>query len=184
MIDVAPDWVIVETQTSSEELVERGLRVAGYRVYVPRYRKSMSPHGQARRGPASMRPLFSRLVFAQDWRGWPELSISGARGLMRSSPGVARLVDADVALIMHRERAGEFDELRHPRGSGKYIRDDIIPGDEVDLELFGRRVMAVLTELTPGGKAVIEALLFDRMVRTEVDAETLRRVVPLAGAGR
>jgi len=181
---VLPDWVIVETKVASEEMVERGLRLAGYRAYVPRYRKLVTPHGSSRQSALTMRPLFTRLVFAQDWRGWPETSIiSGARGLMQARPGVARLADPDVALIMARERSGDFDDVRHPRRSGKYIRDDIVPGDEVEIERFGRRVLAVLSELSVNGKAIVESLLFGRSVRTEVDAEALRRVTVQAGMG-
>jgi hypothetical protein len=108
------------------------------------------------------------------------MSIIGAIGLMQSRPGLARLADADVELIMGRERQGVFDDARHPRGDGKpHVRDDLIPGDEVDWEAFGRRVMGVLEELTPQGKAIVQAMLFDRLVRTEVDANVLRMIVVL-----
>lgn len=180
-IAVAPVWVIVQTKPMSEEITERGLRQAGYRSYFPRYRKLLSPHGRLRSGVTMMRPLFPRLVFAQDWRGWPDRSISGATGLMPARPGVARLADADVALIMDRERAGEFDDVRHPRGSDSKIREDISPGDEVDWEAFGRRVIGILEGLSANGKAVVQAMIFDRMVRTEVPASSLRKVYGLSG---
>lgn len=171
----APAWVIVRTKSLCEEVVERSLRQAGYRSYLPRYRKLLAAHGIKRRPIASMRPLFPGLCFAQDWRGWPDTSISGAVGLMQGRPGVARLCDADVALIMSRERAGDFDDIRHPRGSGKYIRDDIKPGDEVEIAAFGRRVLGVLAALTPTGKAIISAMIFDRLVRVEVNAEAVNK---------
>ena len=77
-----PFWVIVETKQSAEEVAERSLRQAGYRVYLPRYRKLLSPHGRGRQPVTSMRPLFARVLFVQDWRGWPALPISGTVGLM------------------------------------------------------------------------------------------------------
>jgi hypothetical protein len=180
-IYLAPSWVIVQTKSMSEEITERALRQAGYRSYFPRYRRLLSPHGRTRRGVTMMRPLFPRLVFAQDWRGWPDRSISGATGLMPARPGVARLSDADVALIMERERCGEFDDVHHPRGSETKIRDDLIVGDEVDWEAFGRRVIGVLEALSANGKAVVQAMLFDRVVRTEVAASSLRKVYGVSG---
>jgi len=172
--DLAPVWVIVQTKSMSEEMTERGLRQAGYRAYFPRYRRLLSPHGGYRRPVTMMRPLFPRLVFAQDWRGWPDRPISGAVGLMPARPGLARLVDTDVAEIMVRERRGEFDDVRHPQGGGIQIRDDIKPGDEVDWEAFGRRVIGVLEGLSANGKAIVQSMIFDRMVRTEVEASGLR----------
>lgn len=174
----SPAWVIVQTKMMTEEITERALRQQGYRVYIPRYRRLLSPHGTLRKPTSAMRPLFPRLVFCQDWRGWPDVSIIGAVGLMQARPGLAKLSDGDVEVIMIRERRGDFDDVRYPRGDGKpHVRDDIVPGDEVDWEAFGRRVMGVLEELTPAGKAIVQAALFDgRMVRTEVDAVVLRKV--------
>lgn len=175
-ITVAPSWVIVQTKSMSEEIAERALRQAGYRAYFPRYRRLLSPHGGYRRPVTMMRPLFPRLVFCQDWRGWPDRAISGAIGLMPARPGLAKLDDPDVGEIMIRERLGEFDDVHHPHGSGIQVRDDLKPGDEVDWEAFGRRVTGVLEGLSAKGKAVVQALIFDRFVRTEVDAVGLRRV--------
>jgi hypothetical protein len=171
-----PQWVIVETKPQAEELAERQFRSAGYRAYFPRYRKLLLPHGVDRPSISVMRPLFARLVFVQDWRGWPKISIGGAVGLMAARPGNAKLADADVALIMERERVGDFDMVG-PRGDGR-ARGDLMPGDKVELEAgFGTRIMGVLDELSPNGKAVIWTVIFDRLVKTSVDAETLHKVV-------
>jgi Transcription termination factor nusG len=177
---VMPTWVIVETKSSAEELAERSLRQAGYRVYLPRFRKLLSPHGRERRQASVMRPLFARVLFAQDWRGWPDIPVSGTVGLMHVRPQMpAKLFDRDVALIMERERSGDFDEINQARGSGLFIRSDIEPGEEVEFNAFGRRVLGVLDELTEDGKALVSALLFGSEVRTSVDADAIRRV----GAG-
>jgi hypothetical protein len=169
-----PPWVIVETKASAEELAERQLLQAGYRAYLPRYRRLLLPHGRNRRPVIIMRPLFTRLVFCQDWRGWPpDISITGAIGLMKSRPGIAKLADADIELIQQRERAGEFD-MAVPGGSSG-ARQDIKVGDEVEIE--GQKIMGVLAELTPSGKAVIWSLVFDRIVRVQVpNANTLNKV--------
>jgi len=167
-----PPWVIVVTKSASEEAAERCLRAAGYRAYLPRYRKMLLPHGGARRPDHAMRPLFDRLVFVQDWRGWPKISIAGALGLMSARPGVAKLSDVDVALIMERERAGDFDQAT--LGG---MRNDLVPGDQVEFETsFGAKIIGVLEELTPQGKAIVWAMLFDRIVRTEVGAGVLQKV--------
>jgi len=173
---VLPPWVIVVTKASAEEAAERSLRQSGYRVYLPRYRKLLLPHGSTKRPDHTMRPLFGRLVFVQDWRGWPKSSIVGALGLMPARPGVARLCDADVALIMERERLGDFDEVQ------LVVRGDLEPGDQVEFETsFGAKIMGVLEELTPQGKAIVWAMLFDRIVRTEVGAGVLQKVYAVPG---
>jgi hypothetical protein len=171
-----PAWVIVETKASAEEIAERSLRQAGYRVYLPRYRKLLSPHGRARQPVTSMRPLFARVLFVQDWRGWPALPVSGTVGLMLIRPQTpAKLTDEDVALIHNRERAGEFDEAG-PSGSGAAVRSDIEAGEKVEFEAFGARILGVLDELTSDGRALVSALMFGRLVSTEVSAAGLRKV--------
>lgn len=172
-----PPWVIVQTKPAAEEATEQQFRAAGYRVYLPRYRKLIAPHGMGRLSASVMRPLFARLVFVQDWRGWPKLSISGASGLMQARPGTAKLTDADVAIIMERERAGDFDMVG-PRGDGTHTRGDLARGDQVEFEVaFGTQVIGVLDEMSPNGKALVWTVIFDRIVKTKVDTETLRKVV-------
>ena len=175
-----PPWVIVLTKSTAEETVERSLRQAGYRAYLPRYRRLLLPHGFNRRPASMMRPLFARMVFVQDWRGWPNISITGATGLMQSRPGLAAVCDADIALIMERERAGDFD-MAAPRGDSG-LRDDLAIGDEVEFEVaFGAKVMGILEELTPQGKAIVAAMIFGRVVRTEVGAAGLNKAYGVSG---
>jgi hypothetical protein len=176
-----PAWVIVETKPSAEEVAERSLRQAGYRVYLPRYRKVLSPHGRARQPVTTMRPLFARVLFVQDWRGWPAMGMSCMVGLMLLRPQVpAKLSDEDVALIIERERAGEFDESA-PSGSGAAVRTDLDLGEEVELEAFGSRIMGVLDELTDDGRAIISALMFGRIMSIRVSAAGLKRQRELMG---
>src|SRR5580765_4151861 len=106
-----PTWVVVVTKPAAEEVAERGFRAAGYRVCLLRYRKILSPHGRDRRGAMSMRPLFSRLLFVQDWRGWPDPPVAGTVSLMSVRPGKpVEISDELVAELQERERVGEFDE--------------------------------------------------------------------------
>jgi hypothetical protein len=102
-------------------------------------------------------------------------------GLMLLRPQVpARLADTDVALIIERERAGEFDESA-PTGSGAAVRTDLDLGEEVELEAFGSRIMGVLDELTDDGRAIISALMFGRIMSIRVSAAGLKRQRELMG---
>jgi len=175
-----PPWVVVVTKPAAEEAAERSLRHAGYRVYLPRYRRPMWPHGETRRPTYVMRPVFERLVFVQDWRGWPKVSITGAIGLMPSRPGIAKLSDADIATIMERERSGDFDMVG-PLGDGSHARGDLAPGDLVEFAEYGAKIMGVLEELSPNGKAVVWAMIFNRVVRTEVEAAGLQKAYGVPG---
>lgn len=162
-----PAWVIVETKPGAEEIAERGLRLAGYRVYLPRYRCLVHPHGRSRSPGTVLRPLFPRLVFAQDWQGWPAMPIGCATGLLSFQPGIpASLSGADIALIMDREHKREFDLA----GSQFTI------GDAVEIEAFGQRILGVLDALSHDGKATVSTMLLGRTVRTDVSAHRLHVV--------
>ncbi len=164
-------WTIIQTKAAAEEIAERSLQQHGYRVYLPRFRKLLSPHGRERRQAMVMRPLFPGVLFAQDWRGWPISPVVGVAGLMLARPGVpARLAEADVELIMLRERAGDFDEVW---GSGQ--RTDLRPGDQVQVDINGSQVLAVLEHLSGQGRAVVKMLLFGNLVTTELAASSLSR---------
>lgn len=160
-------WVIVETKPGAEEVAERGLRLAGYRVYLPRYRCLIHPHGRQRSAITVLRPIFPRLLFAQDWHGWPSVPIGSVVGLMTMQPGIpAGLSDSDVALIMDRERSREFDTVGH----------QFTIGDAVEIEAFGQRILGVLDALSHDGKATVSAMLLGRTVRTDVSVHRLHVV--------
>jgi len=158
-----PPWVIVETRPAAEDAAERSLRLAGYRVYLPRYRCLVHPHGRSRSAVTVLRPLFPRLVCVQDWRGWPAMPIGCVVGLMSLQPGIpAKLSDEDVAYIMDRERSREFDQI-----------DKYAVGDTVEIDAFGSRIVGVLEALSKDGKATVSAILLGRTVRTTVKVEKL-----------
>jgi hypothetical protein len=166
-----PPWVIVETKPGAEDVAERSLWRSGYRVYVPRYRRLIWPHGRERKPAPAMQPLFGRVVFVQGWQGWPPLPIAGVVGLMTVEPGnPAMLSDEDIGLIMARERNREFDQ------TPSVSTIDFAIGEEVEIEAFGTRIIGVLEELSPSGKAIVAAMLFGRSVRTEVDADNIQRL--------
>lgn len=159
----------------SEEIAERSLRQAGYRVYLPRYRKEMKPHGSDRAGKPSMRPLFVGYIFVHDWHGWPLDPITGIVGLMKSAGRNVELADEDLARIWAKEKLGSFDELPTPRAK-QGRRTDLPIGGTVEFDLHGERVLAVLDELSDSGKAIVRGLMFNRETVLSIPAETLRVV--------
>lgn len=171
-----PTWAIVRTMPQAEEVAERSLRQVGYRVYLPRYRKLLLPHGRDRRPATALRPLFFGILFAQDWRGWPQQSVSGTSGLLKIAGNAAKLSAADIEIMQAKERACEFDNIKRPPSGGVVIRDDIKPGDDCEIDMFGQRIMAVLDELSEDGKAMLRVMIFGRAVRTEADANALYAV--------
>lgn len=170
-----PAWAIVRTLPQAEEIAERSLRQVGYRAYLPRYRKLLLPHGRDRKPATALRPLFVGIIFAQDWRGWPTHTVTGTSGLLKIAGNTAKLTNADIDIMQAKERACEFDDIKRPPSGGVVIRDDIHVGDDCEIEMFGQRVMAVLDELSDDGKAVLRATIMCREVRTEVDADSIRR---------
>jgi hypothetical protein len=162
-----PPWVIVETRPAAEDAAERSLRLAGYRVYLPRYRCLVHPHGRSRSAVTVLRPIFPRMLFAQDWRGWPAMPIGCVVGLMSLQPGIpARLSDEDVAYIMDRERSRDFDT----------VGQQFSIGDAVEIDAFGQRILGVLDALSQDGKATVSMLMLGRTIRTHVPVQRLHVV--------
>lgn len=171
-----PAWAIVRSRTRCEDIVERGLRDAGYRTYVPRFRTLTWPHGTQRKPAATMRALFSGLVFVQDWRGWPKEPISQVIGLMLSPrPGIpCALSGTDIALLMERERLGIY-EPHHPRPPANgIVMAHVDIGDAVEFDLAGQAISGILDELSPNGSALIRAAILGRDVQIRVEAADLR----------
>src|SRR5574338_1402241 len=166
-----PPWVVVITGEESEDTAERHLRRAGYRVYLPRYRRLLWPHGSERRGLPTLRPLFPGYLFAHDWRGWPQTRVAGVISLLRRPDGrMVEVADADVMLIRRREYSGKFDDVSSPARSARGKRTDISAGDAVGLDLLDSGVEAVVEELTDSGQAIVRTMMFGREARTTVAA--------------
>lgn len=174
---MSEDWIVIITMSGGEDKCERALHEAGYRVYVPRYRKKIQPHGADRKAKPVMRPVFEGYVFVHDWRGWPDghqILKAGERMMMRPGNRPVELKNVDIEVIRRREIEGEFDQIETPRGK-ELKRTDIEAGDPVELELFGNR-QAVLEELTDDGKAVVEMMWFGRQLSVKVKADDLEAV--------
>ena len=133
------------TKPTSEEVAERSVRQAGYRTYLPRYRKLLRgvriENGRRIRtrgdGDLVMRPLFSCYVFAELHPGDGGGAIGRSTGVVRvmrhraEADGNARprmLADEVVEAIRERERRGDFDEARPgakaPSRDRRYGRGD------------------------------------------------------------
>lgn len=165
-----PPWVVVVTAPAAEDLAERSLRQSGYRVYLPRYRRPMWPHGTARQPQPVMRPLFTGFLFAHDWHGWPnDRRIAGTVGLMHSAGRIVEISDRDIEIMWSAEKSGQFDELPPPR--------TLRVGDTVSMQVHGVEVLGVLDGLSDNGTAVVRALIFNReTIWRDVDARGLRVV--------
>jgi len=169
-LTVLPPWVVVVTKAAAEDVAERALRQAGYRVYLPRYRRPMWPHGAARSPQAVMRPLFTGFLFAHEWHGWPAIRVAGTVGLMRSAGRIVEITDQDVALMWQREKSGLFDELPPPQA--------LRVGNKVGMRVHGVEVLGVLEDLSENGKAVVRAMIFNReTVWRDIDVTGLRVVI-------
>lgn len=167
-----PAWAVVMTR--SEDLTARDLLRCGYRVYLPRYRKVLWPHGADRRPTSIMVPLFRGMLFAQDWRGLPKHQPIGGEPRLMSAyrgAGTYKLADEDIGIIRERENACAFDEVLYPIGPGMgfIIRDDIPEGTQVEFEQLGTRIVGELQGLSDNGKAFVNTVFG----RFEVDAARL-----------
>jgi hypothetical protein len=155
----------------AEETAERSLRQFGYRAYLPRYRRLLLPHGRDRRTATAIRPLFTGLVFAQDWRGWPPITVIGTIGLLKVAGIIASISHADIELMQKKELACSFDDIPRPM-----MRGNIRPGDDCEVDISGSRIMAVLDELSDSGKAILRANILGREVKLHADADDLHAV--------
>lgn len=169
-----PTWAIVRTRTRCEDIVERGFLAAGYRAYVPRFRVLTYPHGQQRKPGATMRALFPGLVFVQDWRGWPKEPISHVIGRVPWGSGHAQLSGADIAILMDRERRGEYEPHAPRPPANGIVTQSIAIGEDVEFTLAGEVVCGVLRDLSENGRATIGALIFGREVPMQVATADLR----------
>ncbi len=174
-----PTWAIVRTRSRCEDIVAQGFLNAGYRAYVPRGRVLLKPHGAQRKPVATMRAVFSGLVFVQDWRGWPKDRISQVIDLMPGmrSGSYASLSAGDIAILMAQECRGVYEtHAPRPPANGIVMPDAMGVGDAVEFDFAGTIVQAAISELSPNGRATIRATIFGRETELRVDAHELRAV--------
>lgn len=183
-----PGWCVVMTR--AEELTAKSLMSAGWRTYLPRFRRILRGvridlrTGRKVRtrghGEIVMRPIFTGYVFAelhhgQQWFGI--MSERGVTGVLRAAgDGPPKLISAaGIELIRKNERAGDYDEPRARRGKD-VARPDLGVGDLVGLELDYGSFEATIRELNDNDTAVVEWMIFGRPVRTMVRTAELELV--------
>jgi len=174
-------WCVVMSKPAAEEIAERSIREAGYRVYLPCYRKILrgSRFGEdgrrirSRRDEVVSRPLFPLYLFVElcPHQQWSPIC---------RSTGVTRVLGVDtvgrpallapelVHLIRETERCGEFDEAREDTG----VRTDLSPGDAVRVPEMNN-LAATLTRLADHGRAHVVGEVLGRAVSFDVQAKTL-----------
>lgn len=173
MRQLGEPWVIAETEAGRDEVAERSLRREGYRVYLPRRRVVLYPHGNNRRATAIMRVLLPGYIFVQDWRGWPKNALQGTRGtLVKFGSQIASISALEINQFRQREDAGDFD--------------DLLPGHKCDHLKIGSKVRAfdgpfagfdlLLSELSDNGRAIVKLMVFDRPTSVDIDARNLEVV--------
>ena len=72
-------------------------------------------------------------------------------------------------------KCGEFDEREYANGSS-LLRHDLEPGEEVEIELVGLKIRAVLEELGTNGQALLTALMFNGTIVASIDAASIRKI--------
>lgn len=144
-------WV-AQTQSLRERFAAENIKVAGYEVYAPRVRHVVE-------GRLRETALFPSYVFVRSAPLWsPVAATMGVVRLLRSGDVPAKLEDAVVLELQHRERNGfvrlpkclrRGDTVRVLRGTftGKLAIYDGQTADERErilLELLGRKVPLVV----------------------------------------
>jgi len=180
-----PPWVVVISKPSAEEVAERSLRQAGYRVYLPRYRKvirgtRLDERGRRvrPRGEIVMRPLFPSYLFAEVdcLSRWSSLKrANGIADLIWRGEVAAEMKAIVIDQLREAEQSGLFDEARP---SSKRIRRNDLPiGAEVRV-LDGpfSSFIGKLASLDETGRAKALLDIFGRETPIEIDQDALELV--------
>ncbi|WP_315729023.1 transcription termination/antitermination protein NusG [Bradyrhizobium sp. SZCCHNS2015] len=107
-----PQWFCITVGPNSHRQVENALAVIGYRVFLPKLKRWVS---HARVKKAVERPLLGRYMFVEV--NYPRQSfapLTATRGVdaIISSAGIPwPMPRAEVEDLLHRQMAGEFDEV-------------------------------------------------------------------------
>ena len=183
---IAAGWAVVMTRPASEELAERSIGEAGFRAYLPRYRRMLQGYlirdGRRvrTRGPGEIvaRPLFPRYLFAELHPGQAEDGLGSARGVDHVlRPHRASLETAPATLV----RAEVLEAIRLNVDRGRFDttgkRTDIKAGDPVGIDSGDyERLIGELLDLDEKGRAHVLLEFLGRPVRAEVSAGALSPV--------
>lgn len=159
-------WYVVHTQPGAEGRAATHLERQGYRVFYPRYRKTIR---HARKRMSAMAPLFPNYLFLEldmsrdRWRG-----VNGTRGVVRL------LIHGDVPCPVPR---GVVEALQDRMGADGVI--DWVPcvGQAVQVvEGPFADFMGVLARLDGAGRVCVLLDLLGRAVSVTLRSEALHPV--------
>ena len=186
-----PGWAVVMTKSMAEEVAAKSLLSAGWRTYLPRFRRMLlgvriDPRtGRKVRtrghGAIVMRPVFTGYIFAElhpDQEWYDLLSQRGVSGVLNTGGdrARARLLSAyGIEVMRADEMAGKYDDPRCRRNKPTN-RPDLRVGDLVGLELDYCTFEATIRQLDPNDTAVVEWMIFGRPTRTRVSTTELELV--------
>jgi transcription antitermination factor NusG len=180
----APSWAVVMTKPMAEQVAGKNIGVAGFRWYLPMYRKvirgtRLDERGRRirPRGEIVLRPLFPGYLFAElhpDQAWSPMKKAVGVSDLIWRGERPALLDAYIVEAIRETERAGLFDEARPGQ---KRKRADIEIGNQVRV-LDGpfASFIGELAALDETGRARALLDLFGRETSIDIDQDSLELV--------
>lgn len=185
-------WCVVIAKPMNEELAEKTIRSAGYRVYLPRSIRFIRERDEDENGRKTrmtkaapvVRPAFRGYLFFELWpdQQWRHLMDSRhTRGVQRILTQGDRPVPVHSEIIKalrEHEDAGLFDEpvgLR-VRGNSKR-RHDLSDGETVRIGAGAfAGFLAQLEGQDDQGRATALVELLGRLVPIQTDAQSLERI--------
>ena len=165
-----PDgWIVLNTHPSKEQVALDNLARQEFRSYCPMLKRTIR---HARRSREVLRPLFPGYVFVQAsaqgqlWR--PLLSTYGVRRVLQFSGQPARLDDALVSALKHREQDGVIVLPPVPYN----------PGDRVKLSggAFDGLVASIIS-MDEKHRLVVLLDLLNRPVKVKLDVSQVAPIV-------
>ncbi|WP_316196304.1 MULTISPECIES: transcription termination/antitermination protein NusG [unclassified Bradyrhizobium] len=165
-----PQWFCIMVAPNSHRQVENALSAIGYRVFLPKLRRWVS---HARVKKAVERPLLGRYMFVEvDYPRQSFAPLTATRGVdaVISSAGTPwPMPRAEVEDLLHRQMAGEFDEVaKGPIPVGARVA--IVEGEFENW-------LATVTERVRGGKLSLR-LLGGKVGLTGISSRSVRAASP------
>lgn len=148
-------WAVVITRPACEDIAEKRLREAGFRVYLPRVRVVLAGHRTPRgRGEVVLRPMLPRYLFAElhpdqwiypgpgdKWRHW------------RTPWHNQRAFVSVAAIDVLRESEAQEGEDAVAAATRRSTIDSTVTA-----EVWGARIEGVVRELRGSDRLIIETL--------------------------
>ncbi|HEV2898859.1 MAG TPA: transcription termination/antitermination NusG family protein [Pseudaminobacter sp.] len=163
-----PCWFVVQTDAMAEIKAARELKLGGYEVYCPVWRKEYR-HPRTKKWTTKDFALFPRYLFVRlvsPDLGGLVATFDGVRGLLRSQGFALPIADDDVATIKRTVESGALDEMRDHNVRLRPGKVNIEGGQFLGLS-------GLLESIKDGRKARVLVDLLGRSVPTEVDITNL-----------